>query len=580
MNAADCSTNNNPLLQFNKRSQQSSITGSFRPAPQQSNLNQTQTPHEQFKSSQNILSERSKHELDNFYNQQKWPSLGYRVSPAPILHQSTTTTQPSIAATPTTLATSNESLKWSKEFQSQTSDSKLRTQPQFLASNATPSEIHALPIIPQGNLLLRNNSAFVTPSLTDQQPVSTTNWDEQFGTVERELAQNRENSSFHVDDEQEIQKEGEAADEAMGSADDDTQVKANDNYQSMFQRIWDELNNDIDDVLPSDETKYFAGRVSGNLTYEFSKEKNLYFDVPDPYKVGCILLEKGARLSEAALAFEAAVQKNPGNVDAWLKLGVVQAQNEKELNSISALERCLKLDPQNLEAMKNLAISYINEGYVMSALGILNTWIETKYPDIGMSLKLEGFSMEHDTASIGGEDPIDIRGKILRKFQALKEQVTSSDPDIELSMGLLYYSRDDFSSASRHFREALRENPTDYLMWNRLGASLANSGKPEEAIKAYQKAIQLRPSLVRARYNLAVACMSIGCYKEAAENLLATLSMQETEGHIKSGPSDDSSSTAILETLKRALIIMDKSDLSEKVRPGMDLDQFRGEFTF
>ena len=573
MNAADCSTNNNPLLQFNKRSQQSSITGSFRSAPQQSNPNQTQTPYEQFKSSQNTLSERSKHELDNFYNQQKLPSLGYRVSPTPILHpNTTTTTQRNTSATPTTLATSNESLKWSREFQSQSNDSKLGTQPQFLASNAAPSEIHALPIMPQGNLLLRNSSTFVTPSLTDQQPVSTTNWDEQFGTVERELAQNKES--------QQEAEEEEITDEPMGSADDEAQVKVNDNYQSMFQRIWNELNNDIDDILPGDETKYFAGRMSGNLTYEFSKEKNVYLNVPDPYKVGCILLERGARLSEAALAFEAAVQKNPGNVDAWLKLGVVQAQNEKELNSISALERCLKLDPQNLEAMKNLAISYINEGYVMSALGILNTWIETKYPDISMSLKLEGFSMEHDTTSIGGEDPIDIRGKILRKFQALKEQVTASDPDIELSMGLLYYSRDDFSSASLHFREALRENPTDYLMWNRLGASLANSGKPEEAIKAYQKAIQLRPSLVRVRYNLAVACMSIGCYKEAAENLLATLSMQETEGHEKSTPPDDSSSTAILETLKRALIIMDRPDLSERVRPGMDLDQFRGEFTF
>jgi peroxin-5 len=60
-----------------------------------------------------------------------------------------------------------------------------------------------------------------------------------------------------------------------------------------------------------------------------------------------------------------------------------------------------------------------------------------------------------------------------------------------------------------------------------LGATLANNGRSEDAIDAYHKALELCPSFVRARYNLGVSCLNIGCYKEAAEHLLTGLSMHK-----------------------------------------------------
>lgn len=62
------------------------------------------------------------------------------------------------------------------------------------------------------------------------------------------------------------------------------------------------------------------------------------------------LMQKGS-LTQAALAFEAAVQQQPQDDLAWQHLGMVQAENEKEVPAILALERGVKENPANVIAL-------------------------------------------------------------------------------------------------------------------------------------------------------------------------------------------------------------------------------------
>jgi peroxin-5 len=64
------------------------------------------------------------------------------------------------------------------------------------------------------------------------------------------------------------------------------------------------------------------------------------------------------QLSQAALAFEAAVQKSPSHAEAWFHLGTTQAENEKEGPAILALEKSVREDPLNAAAFMVIQFFY------------------------------------------------------------------------------------------------------------------------------------------------------------------------------------------------------------------------------
>ena len=331
------------------------------------------------------------------------------------------------------------------------------------------------------------------------------------------------------------------------------------------------------------------------------EEDNLFKDLLNPFQEGVRIMEEGGNLSLAALAFEAAVQKDPQHVEAWTKLGAAQAQNEKESPAIRALEQALKLDPSNLEALMGLAVSYTNEGYDSTAYRTLERWLATKYP----SLIKEPLSSD---AEMGFTDRHVLHEKVTNLFieaAQLSPSGEQMDPDVQVGLGVLFYGAEEHDKAVDCFGAALASTESGttnqssqiHLLWNRLGATLANSGRSEEAIDAYERALALRPNFVRARYNLGVSCINIGCFEEAAQHLLGALAMHkvvEREGKQRArevvGDAvnekeldrmiHQNQSTNLFDTLRRVFSQMGRRDLADMVGPGMDVERFRGEFEF
>ncbi|KAK4197825.1 hypothetical protein QBC40DRAFT_231373 [Triangularia verruculosa] len=335
------------------------------------------------------------------------------------------------------------------------------------------------------------------------------------------------------------------------------------------------------------------------------EDENIFDNTTNPFEEGIRIMNEGGNLSLAALAFEAAAQKEPEHVEAWVYLGHVQAQNEKEEAAIRALEQAMKLDPNNLAALMGLAVSYTNEGYDSTAYRTLERWLSVKYPQVIAPQDLSS------AAEIGFTDRAQLHDRVTSLFlesARLAPDGDHMDPDVQVGLGVLFYGAEEYDKAVDCFQAALHSSEMGtsnqreqiHLLWNRLGATLANSGRSEEAIAAYEKALSINPNFVRARYNLGVSCINIGCHAEAAGHLLAALDMHksvEKSGREKarellgggSGPDTDARidamttqnrSTTLYDTLRRVFTQMGRRDLAEKVVVGVDPEIFKGEFDF
>jgi tetratricopeptide (TPR) repeat protein len=74
-----------------------------------------------------------------------------------------------------------------------------------------------------------------------------------------------------------------------------------------------------------------------------------------------------------------------------------------------------------------------------------------------------------------------------------------------INLGTLYYNRQDFSLAEKHYRAALEADPRYALAYFDLGNVLDETGRVHEAIQTYKTALQLAPTYADAHYNLALA---------------------------------------------------------------------------
>ncbi|GAA5846234.1 hypothetical protein JCM9279_005868 [Rhodotorula babjevae] len=328
--------------------------------------------------------------------------------------------------------------------------------------------------------------------------------------------------------------------------------------------------------------------LSDQSAFPFADD-NAYAERPgDMYAEGLRLLAEGAPLSEAALAFEAACRHDETRAEAWKAAGETWAADEREAKGMRALEKAVACGgPAGVSAWLSLAVAYVNEGQELRALATLEKWLSLAYPSISLPVL--------DPSTLGS--PWDASNRVVDLFLAAaqagpqarapgqSDELGVVDPDVQVGLGVLFYSNSEYDKAKDCFEAALSVRPNDFTLWNRLGATLANSGHPETAIDAYRRALDLRPTFTRATYNLGVSCLNIGCYHEAAEHLLAALQGQMTrEEGARKGQTGDSDmgrapdgSENLWHTLRRSLLCMERHDLADKAMPGASLDAFRAE---
>ncbi|KAG7514624.1 PEX5-related protein isoform X2 [Solea senegalensis] len=350
-------------------------------------------------------------------------------------------------------------------------------------------------------------------------------------------------------------------------------VESDTEFWDKMQAEWEELARR--NWLTENEQAQIPSSVSPH-------EKGYYFHTDNPYKDFPNAFEEGQKksregdLPNAVLLLEAAVLQDPHDSEAWQVLGTTQAENENEQSAIVSLQRCLELHPNNLLALMALAVSLTNTGMRHDACEALLRWLRhnPKYKHLLkgkthlMGSPNSQRRMSHVPNMNRHESSLlpEVKELFLEAGQHNSESV---DPDLQTGLGVLYNLSGEFNKAVDAFNTAVSARAKDYLLWNRLGATLANGDRSEEAVEAYTRALELQPGFIRSRYNLGISCINLGAHREAASNFLTALSLQRKSQSRQQ--SHQVMSGNIWSALRIALSMMDQPELFQAANIG-DLD--------
>lgn len=272
----------------------------------------------------------------------------------------------------------------------------------------------------------------------------------------------------------------------------------------------------------------------------------------DPILLGrqANVLEGRGQLEAALALVQRVTELWPHSADNWAQVGKLHARLKQHSEALTALDRALELDPQNVFTRQGRAHLLTQMDRPADARRELETIIALK-PTYGTAHLSLGQLLEGAGDAAGAEEhyakarkhrvnrPADVA--ILARFCLTKGWLTDAatnfnyavrlnptDAALRVDAGRCAVHLERYDEAREHFAAAVALQPEFGPAHFLLGRELGRAGDQAGAEKHFGIAVELLPNMVEARLNHGIALMNLGRNAEAITEFEAVLHRQPT----------------------------------------------------
>jgi tetratricopeptide (TPR) repeat protein len=274
----------------------------------------------------------------------------------------------------------------------------------------------------------------------------------------------------------------------------------------------------------------------GNTTYLLWKG---YAFRQAAYGSGLQLEDRTRALEEGLRVFDLALKIDPKYGEAWTGKGVIyddlatfNDDSARYNDSLAAYDRAIELTPKSdardlAQAYEGKAVALSHMGQDLAAIGqktesraMLDKAVENYDRVIELDPEYVGREAEQNRAGILEE--LERHDEARAGYEKAIEQLNKSilenlnDSGAWVNKAILFREQDKYEAAVASLRNATDMAPGYVMAWEMMGEVLSDGlGRYEESIEAYDRALQLDPSDVRAWTEKGKALRSLGRGREA-----------------------------------------------------------------
>lgn len=215
------------------------------------------------------------------------------------------------------------------------------------------------------------------------------------------------------------------------------------------------------------------------------------------------------RLDDAMRLLEDAVEAEPTHFFAHFALANVLQLKGRESDALSEYTKALRGNPYRVPVHINLGNLYWERGENAPALEHFRAALEADSTSV--------------SAQMGAAAALEALGRPEEALEYL-DRVMRTKPDHELAhhtAASLLMRLDRYGEARSILAEGIRVMPRNSVLLSDLGLYYLRNGAPDSAIVHFENALAIKPDLLTARGNLAIAYEREGLVAEAADQYRA-----------------------------------------------------------